>query len=161
MIDLRTDCDDRLNVLLTDRGQHWASQLPQLLQPQGVRAIRADCLSRAVEVLEQNPIHVAVVDLALPSGEADEDEPQAPGAPRRLSGGMKLLQVMRRMDHRPPAVVVVRGRRFDSRVDDFVLAEAMRLNVFSVMDMPVALEQMLSVLQRVMEKFYGGHWPKP
>jgi hypothetical protein len=45
VIDLRTDCpaDDRLNVLLTDGRQHWATQLPQLLQPQGVRAIRAEC----------------------------------------------------------------------------------------------------------------------
>lgn len=163
MIDLRTDCpaDDRLNVLLTDGRQPWATQLPQLLQPQGVRAIRAECLAHAVEVLEQTPIHVAVVDLGLPADEsAPSAEDQRFDPPRRLPGGMKLLQVMRRMERRPPAVVVVRGKRFDSRIDDFILAEAMRLNVFSVMDKPVALEQMLAVLQRALERFYGGTWPK-
>ncbi len=163
MIDLRTDRDNRLNVLLTDADQRWAAQLPQLLQPQGVRAIRAESLDRAVEALERNAIHVAVVDLALPMDSVPDPaagDRSSSGGRGRLPGGLKLLQVIRRMDRRPPAVVVVRGRQFDRRVDDFVLAEAMRLNVFSVMDKPVALEQMLSVLQRALERFYGGHWPK-
>lgn len=150
-----TDPDGgRLNVLLTDHGQRWARQVPALLEPQGVRAFRAESMDQAVGLIEATPIHVAVVDLAM-GGEGDQPAP----APDRVPDGLKLLRVIQRIATRPPAVVVVRGRSFQPRFDKFVLTEAMKLNAFSVLDTPVHLEQMLSVLQRALERFYGGQWP--
>lgn len=141
----------RLNVLLTDRGQSWVHQVPALLKPQGVRSYLAGSADEAIQLIHDTPIHVAVVDLLL-----DSDAEAPTGA---LPGGLKLLRVIQRIEQRPPAVVVVRGRRFDQRIDNFVLTEAMKLNAFSVLDTPVQLEQMLAVLQRALERFYGGQWP--
>ncbi len=148
-----TDPDGgRLNVLLTDHGQRWARQVPALLEPQGVRAFHAESMDQAIGLIEATPIHVAVVDLAMGG------ETEAP-APDRVPDGLKLLRVIQRIETRPPAVVVVRGRSFQPRFDNFVLTEAMKLNAFSVLDTPVHPEQMLSVLQRALERFYGGQWP--
>ena len=68
------------------------------------------------------------------------------------------MRVIQRLEPAPPTVVV-RGRRFDSRQDDRLLSEALKLRAFSVLDQPVQLEQLLGVLQRLIERHYGGRWP--
>ncbi len=143
----------RLNVLLTDRGQRWSAQLPRLLEPQGVHSYTVATSDQALDLIEATPIHVAVVDMFI------DTEPDAAPTPRRLPGGLKLLQVIQRSTRRPPAVMIVRSRHFDPRVDNFVLNEALKLNAFSVLDQPVELEQMLSVLRRALERYFQGKWP--
>ena len=144
---------DRLHVMVTDRGQRWAQQIPRLLEPHGVRSYTVHTSDEAVDLLQATPIHVAVVDMFL------DTDPDATPSTTRLPGGLKLLQVIQRIDRRPPAVMVVRSRHFDPRIDNFVLAEALKLNAFSVLDHPVEIEQMLSVLRRALERYYRGQWP--
>lgn len=143
---------ERLTVLLTQTDHPWSQQLPQLLQPQGVYTIRVGDVEQAIETIERQLIHAAVVDVSLPmehAGPVDGSEHQ--------TGGLKLLRVMQRIEPSPP-VVVVRDRRFD-RVDERLLAEALKLHAFSVLDEPVELEQLLEVLRRLLKRYYGGSWP--
>lgn len=150
----------RMNVMLTDGGQSWAQALPRLLEPQGVHAIPVRTVDEAVREIEVRPIHVALVDLALPLGSEIEQSPRTePYNPHRLPGGLKLLQILRRQANRPPAIVAVRGRLFDRRFDDRLLAEALKLDVFSVLDKPVELEQLLQVLMKALRRHYGDAWP--
>ncbi len=150
---------ERLNVLLTDGDEPWSEHLPRLLEPQGVRAIRVDSVRQAIDVIDHEPIHMAVVDLALP---VDQPESPAAGRPaesdRSGGGALKLVQVIRRLDPTPPTVII-RGRLFQPRLDDRLLREALTLNVFSVLDQPVQMEQVLRVLQRVMARYYDDVWP--
>lgn len=144
----------RLNVLLTEGDELWAEQLPRLLEPQGVRTIRVVSVDEAVEVIGQVPIHAAVVRLGQESrGAAD--------SPSGLvdTAGLKLLRVIRRLQPTPPAVVV-RGRLFDRRTDERLLSEALKLEAFSVLDQPVQLEQLLETLRRLLQRYYGGMWPR-
>ncbi len=141
---------NRLTVLLTDVEEPWSQQLPRLLEPQGVHSVRARSVDEALRILEQQQIHAALVDMALPleTGSSTVSTP----------GGLKLLRVIRRLQPAPPTVVV-RGRRFDARLDDRLLGEALKLEAFSVLDEPVQLEQLLQVMRRLLERYYGGHWP--
>lgn len=150
----------RLNVLMTEGEQSWVQQLPRLLQPQGVRAILAPDVDEAVRVIRRGPVHAVVVDMAVPMAreESEERERAADSASESSPGGLKLLRVIRRLEPAPPTVVV-RGRRFDRRVDDRLLSEALKLEAFSVLDQPVQLEQLLDVLRRLIERHYGGRWP--
>jgi DNA-binding NtrC family response regulator len=141
----------RLNVLLTDTDQPWALHLPRLLEPHGVRAIRVTGVEQAVEAIEREPIHAAVVEMDAGLGGSLG---LADTAPR----GLKLLRILQRLTPTPPTVVV-RGRRFDRRLDDRLLTEALKLRAFSVLDQPVELEQMLEVLRRLLQRHYGGVWP--
>lgn len=159
----RGDARDRCHMLLADEGDRWAEQLPRLLEPQGVRAFRTANVDEAIALMQNTPMHLAVVDLGL--GQQDGPRGAQPGSPEadrgreRLPGGLKLLQVIQRLEDRPRAIVVVRGRRFDPRVDNHVLTEALKLDAFSVLDRPVQLEQMLVVLRRALERYFGGTWP--
>ena len=146
----------RLNVLLTDEEDLWADQLPRLLEPQGVRTIRVVNVDEAVEVIEQVPIHAAVVGLGAKGDRSLFPERDG----RRVdTAGLKLLRVIRRLEPTPPAVVV-RGRLFDRRTDERLLSEALRLEAFSVLDQPVQLEQLLETLRRLLQRYYGGVWPR-
>jgi len=146
----------RLRVLLSDGESDWAEQLPRLLEPQGVRAVRVGNVEAALEAIERGPVHAAVVALDLPGASG-----RSGGGLRehRLPGGLRLLRVIHRLERRPPAVVV-RGRAFHRLIDDHLLQEALRLGAFSVMDQPVRIEQLLRVLRRLIERHYGGHWPE-
>ncbi len=129
----------RLNVLLTEADQRWADQLPRLLEPQGVRAICVDDMEQALAAIDRERIHAAVVNLDLPM------TPTKGQSAGHETGGLKLLRVIRRLEPAPPTVVV-RPRRFDARADNRMLSEALRLQAFSVLDLPVELEQLLEVL---------------
>lgn len=147
---------NRLNLLLSFSGwqrESWADRLPTLLEPMGVTALRADTGRQATEVIQTHPIHIAVVDLGLPLDLRDE-------AGSAEEGGLRLLDVLRRLDPTPPTVVVKRGR--SHRDDTRELNAALRTGAFAVVDRPASargLETMLDVLARALTRFYQGRWP--
>lgn len=149
-----------LNVLLTDHGQAWAEQLPRLLQPQGVEAYRVHTVDEALNVMDQRQIHAAVVDLGMPS---ESGGLTAVGAAMKQQagdpGGLRLLRLIQRREPHPPTVVV-RDRAFESQFDNRMLQQALQLDAFTVLDQPVRLEQLLSVLQRIVHRYYEGRWPE-
>ena len=159
MVTVRLKPEPRFNVLLTeDRPHadvHWTRQLPRLLEPQGVVSYVAQTAREAIDMAERTEVHAAVIDLATPLGDAEcvQSFP-VPG----MAGGLWLLELLRRLPNRPP-VVIVRGPAFSPRHADRLLTDALRLGVFSVVDKPVELEQLLTVFRRLMDKRYRGTWP--
>jgi len=144
----------RLNLLLSYAGwrdESWADRLPRLLEPMGVRSHRAASAREATRVIETIPIHVAVVDLALPFDIPCE---------RAEEAGPRLLELLARTATHPPTVVVKRSRTI--RDDRRELAAALRAGAFAVIDRPDDtrdLETMLDVLRRVLTRYYRGRWP--
>lgn len=67
--------DSRLNLLLAYGGWRddtFASQLPPVLEPLGVRCVAARTACEADRVLRRDPVHIAVVDLAIPVDDSAE-----------------------------------------------------------------------------------------
>ena len=156
--------ESRLNVLLTEdrprAPEHWIRQLPRLLAPQGVTAYVARSGQEAIALAERVVIHAAIIDMATPVAVGDGRPPRVscgagrPGFP----AGMWLVELFRRLPQRPP-VIVVRGVAYSQKQVDRLLKEAMRLGVFSVVNAPADLEQILAVFRRLIDRQYRGHWP--
>ncbi len=152
----------RLNLLLSYAGwqpESWADRLPHLLEPMGVRSLRAASGREATLVIRAHSVHIAVVDLGLPLDAAGTPRPGGDDAPVE-EGGTRLLEVLSRLSAPPPTVVVKRSlaRRDDSRE----IAAALRLGAFAVIDRPREpgdLEILLEVLRRVLRRHYRGRWP--
>ena len=147
--------DRRLNLLLSDdgwRSDSWSSQLPQLLGPMGVRSIRVECTREAEDVIRTMPVHIAVIDLAMPLDSRTADGVRRPG-------GVRVLQLLRRLSPAPPPTVVVRdGAPVErDRVRD--LTAALRDGAFAVMAQPVRVEALLDILRRILQRHYSGLWP--
>jgi len=176
-------------LLTEDRPQpaeHWTHQIPRLLKPMGVTTVVARSGQEAIGLAEQGRFHAAVIDWATPwapgrpTSQESTDNAKAPGAPegespqgrqalsqsmnRRPVGSMGarkghwLLEVFERLPHRPP-VVVIKSRGLSPREETLLLHESVRLGVFSVLDKPVHIEQLLAVLRRLIDRRYKGTWP--
>jgi len=142
----------RLNLLLSDASRperSWADRLPPLLEPMGVRTLRAHSGEEATRVLGLTPVHLAVVDLALP---LDEGSPEG--------GGVRLLELLARSPVRPPTVVIRRART--SREASREAMRALLADAFAVLDRPAQhgdVELLLEVLRRALARHYQGRWP--
>lgn len=147
----------RLNLLLTNAGWEpdpWVDRLPKMLEPMGIRSLQARSGVEAGEVIRDQPVHIAVVDLGLPL-----DRQERVGS-RGVGGGPKILELLRRMEHPPPTVVV----RHDPTARQMrrEMAAALRMGAFAIVDRPRAqrdLELLLEVLRRCLTRHYGGRWP--
>lgn len=145
----------RLNLLLADAGwrdDSFADQLPQLLQPMGVRCIRSRTAREASDVIIRNRVHIAVIDLATPADDSAIAQQQGE------SLGSRVLHLLRSMNPVPP-MVVVRPPQISARASARGLTEALREGAFSVLERPVPIEAMLETLRRVIQRHYAGHWP--
>lgn len=144
--------DARFRVLLTeDRArpdEHWTRQLPQLVRPLGVQASIASDSKEALAILESTPIHAAVIDLNTP----------APQSSDSTGGGLYLLQVIQRLPHKPP-VVVINSHSYSQRQSGRMLNQALDLGAFSVVNWPVQIDTLLSTFQRLIERAYNNAWP--
>lgn len=144
--------DARFRVLLTeDRArpdEHWTRQLPPLLRPLGVQASIAADSKEALAILESTAIHAAVIDLNTPAPNND------------TGGGLWLLQVIQRLPHKPP-VVVVNSHSYSQKQSGRMLNQALDLGAFSVVNWPVQIDTLLSTFQRLIERAYNNHWPPP
>lgn len=148
----------RFKVLLTEdrphAPEHWISQLPRLLEPQGIAAYVARSGSEAVDMAAKLHVHAALIDLATPL-----EDPSRPGtrAADREAAGLRLLELFLRLPNRPALVVIHRPTY--TREADRLLREALRLGAFSVLHKPVELEQILGVFRRLIDRQHRGAWP--
>ncbi|RMH27765.1 MAG: hypothetical protein D6692_07165 [Planctomycetota bacterium] len=146
---------NRLNLLLSSGGWQpdpWVNRLPRILEPIGIRFHIAASARSAERVIQSNPIHIAVVDLALPLDDA--------AATTADEAGVQLLELLARMPVPPPTVVIKRRR--SARDDRREINAALRMGAFAVVDRPNAqteLESLLEVLRRCLTRHYAGRWP--
>ncbi len=142
----------RLNLLLTRGG--WREdatvvQLPSLLEPMGIRSLTANSGEEATSVIENNVIHIALVDLSLPL---------RTGCSKEAPAGERILQLLRRLDS-PPPTIVLRPRQANQRASARSLARSMQEGAFTVVDRPARLETLLDALRRVLRRYYRNEWP--
>ncbi len=143
---------ERLNLLLTCgswRKDTMVRQLPRLLEPFGIRSLRAETGEEALQMIDEQDIHIAIVDLSIPlkSGEGI-----------KRPGGERVLQLLRRMTPQPPTIVI-RPRQSTARENARSLARSLQEGAFTVVDRPAMLETLLDALHRAMKRHYAGRWP--
>ncbi len=126
----------RLNVLLANEQEGWHQVVRQLLEPQGVHTLSARNGREALRIMEEQPIHVAVLDVAMPQ-----------------LGGLQVIKRMNDLAQRPPAILLA------DHLTHHLLQEALGMHVFSVLSKPVDLNLLLDALARVMRRFYESRWP--
>jgi DNA-binding NtrC family response regulator len=126
----------RLNVLLANEQENWHQLVRKLLEPQGVYTLSARNGREALRIVETQPIHVAVLDVAMPQ-----------------LGGLQVIKRMNDLAQRPPAILLA------DHLTNHLLQEALGMHVFSVLSKPVDPNLLLDSLARVMRRFYESRWP--
>jgi DNA-binding response OmpR family regulator len=142
----------RLNLLLSYGG--WrddctVDHLARLLEPMGIRSHRVHTGEEAHELIRNVPVHIAVVDLAIPLQQS---------VAGRSPGGARILQLLKGLAT-PPPTVVVRPPQPQARESARTLTAALREGAFAVLDRPIQLETMLETMRRILRRHYADIWP--
>ncbi len=146
----------RLTLLLTHndwRDETPLHRLPHLLEPLGIECIDVGNGEEAADVIQQVPVHIAVVDLTTPLRPGQQSVGSVAPA-----GAARILQLLRRLEPSPPTVVV-RPSQPTRRQSARELSQSLRDGAFAVLDRPIQLETMLEVMRRVLSRHYENSWP--
>ncbi len=131
----------RLTVLLPDEQEEWHRTIRQLLEPQGIYTLSARNGREAIDLIESQAVHVAVLDVQMPQ-----------------LGGLQVVKRVRELHKAdpqrvPPAILVAND------LTSHLLREALTHHVFSVLSKPVDYALLLDALARVVRRRYESRWP--
>lgn len=122
--------DQPFNLVITGEAESWQPALEQIVGPRYLTLSRVHGEDDLLQVVESGAADAAVLDDA---------------ADWRIDV-LHLLRMIRRVDQMLPVVVI------SSRRDRRWLEDALRLAAFSVVVRPLALEELLRQIQRMMTR---------
>jgi len=123
---------ESVNVLINDTNWAWPQAVTEIFHPHGINAILADSSGDIVRLITHNKIHLAILDEAL-------DE----------FSGIQTLRTIRNHDRQVPCILLAQ------QVNQRLLAQALRLGVFSVIDKPVDISLLAENIKRLFFKNYA------
>jgi DNA-binding NtrC family response regulator len=128
--------NSRLTVLLADPQDGWQQTVRGLLEPQGVQTLSARSGREALNLIESQPVHVAVLDQSMPQ-----------------LGGLQVIKLMRELHKAPPSILLA------SQLTNHLLHEALGMHVFTVLSKPVDFNLLLDALARILRRYHESKWP--
>jgi DNA-binding NtrC family response regulator len=128
----------RYSILITDDDRGVREALGEIVESKGFRPVLAADGQEAVEIVQHEPIHLAVLDMQMP----------------RLTG-LETLQLVRQINHILPAILITADATLD------LLRQAFHAHVFSVVPKPVNPHVVLTTVVRALGRTYGGVDERP
>ena len=123
---------DSVNVLMSNSAWAWPQAVEQIFQPRGVNALLAENTNDIVRIMDNSKVHLAIIDNSIDN-----------------EGGIKALDVIRRKDNLMPCLLLA------GNINDKLLADALKLNVCSVLTKPVDIVQLAVQMDRIFRKYYS------
>lgn len=125
---------DEINVLASEANWGWPEAVRHIFRPRGVNLLVAESADEFVSIIGNRRIHTTIVDM-------DSEEPDGLTTIRIIRIGYPLL----------PCILLT------SAAGESLLGEAVRLNVFSVIDKPVDMGVLREQLDRLFIKKYNSN----
>ena len=125
---MRLSQPDSVNVLLSDANWAWPQAVSQIFQPQGINAMVAQTTDDVVQIIDNSKIHLAILDAGW---------------------GVQALKIVRKRDNLLPCLLLAQD------VNDRLLAQALKLKVFSVLAKPVDMHLLADQIKRIFQKYYA------
>ena len=126
---LETPC-----LLITDDDRDFRETLRDVFEPRGFRTILAGDGEQALEIVQNEPVHLLLMDMHLP----------------RLTG-LETIRRVQMFQSTMPSILI------SAALDDLIVAEAMRSHVFSVLPKPFRCAQITELVGQAMRATYD--WP--
>jgi len=123
---------ESFNVLISNANWAWPQAVAQIFQPRGFNALVANSAVDVVRLVARSQVHLAILDMVMGD----------------LSG-TQALKMIRQHDELVPCILLAR------HPGEKVLAEALALNAYSVLDKPVDLSLLASQVDRLFSKYYA------
>ena len=124
---------EEVNVLASGADWAWPEALRRIFRPRGVNLLVAENATDFVNIIRRRRIHTTIVDM-------DSEH----------SNGLATIKIIRMEYPLLPCILL------SSTAERDLLGQALRLDVFSVIDKPVDMCILLGLLNRLFVKKYGS-----
>lgn len=119
------------NLLITDDDRSARETLREVFEPAGFRTFLAESGEEAIDIVQSQDVHLALMDMHLP----------------RLTG-LETVAIVRQLKGVLPTILMSADR------DDWLLRQALSAKVFCVLAKPLNKNVLIYVVSRAIEKFY-------
>jgi CheY-like chemotaxis protein len=123
----------RYSILITDDDRGMREALAEIVGARGFRPVLAEGGEEAVEVVQREPVHLALLDMNMP----------------RLTG-LETLQLVRQIYRALPAILITADATRE------LMRQAFQAHVFSVVPKPVNPHVILNTVLRALGRAYGA-----
>ena len=121
------------NILITDDDANCREALRDIFEPEGYRTYLASSGEEAVDIVHNEPVHVALLDMHMP----------------RLTG-LETLQLARQYNEGLPCILVTADN------NEQLMRQAFRARAYSVIPKPVSKNVVLYTVVRAIVRVYGN-----
>jgi CheY-like chemotaxis protein len=119
-----------LSILIADDDDYCRETLRDIVEPEGYRALLASSGEEAIEIVQEEPIHLALFDLQMP----------------RMTG-LETVQVVHQIRAALPCILVT------GNATQEVIRQAFQVRVYSVIPKPVSKNILLSTMLRALKAY--------
>ena len=129
---MTADVTKSYSILITDDDRDYREALRELVEPEGYRTVLASSGEEALDILREEPIHLALFDMHMP----------------RMTG-VEAVEIVHQINAILPCILVTADPNED------VMRQAFRVRVYSVLPKPVSKNMLLYTMVRALMKVYG------
>jgi CheY-like chemotaxis protein len=125
------------SILITDDDAGCREALQSIVEGEGYRTRLAACGEEALDIVREEPIHLALLDMNMPT-----------------LTGLETLQMVRQI-HAIPCILVT------ADVTEWLMRQALRAQAYSVIAKPISKNVVLYTVVRALVRAYGDLHNKP
>jgi CheY-like chemotaxis protein len=123
--------DHPYSILITDDDPASRETLREIFEPEGYRTLMAESGEEAIDIVKDQDVHLALMDMHLP----------------RLTG-LETMEIVYQIKGVLPMILI------SAEQDDNLLRKALSAHAYSVMAKPLSKNLVIYVVTRALLKFY-------
>jgi two-component system chemotaxis response regulator CheY len=128
-----TTGSERFSILITDDDSDCREVLRDIMVPQGFRTLLAASGEEALDIVQEEAVHLALLDMHMPT-----------------LTGLETLQLVRQINAMLPCILVT------ADASEALMRQACQARVYSVIPKPVSKNVVLYTVVRALVRFYGS-----
>jgi CheY-like chemotaxis protein len=132
-----TNVGHNYSILITDDDRGCREALRDIMEPQGFRTFLASCGEEALDIAQDQDVHLALLDMHMPT-----------------MTGLEVLALLRQMRELPVILVTA-----DATAS--VIRQAQQARAYSVIPKPVSKNVVIYTVVRALVRAYGGPDEQP
>lgn len=129
---MKTTTGEPYSLLITDDDPDCRETLREIVEPEGFRAVLASSGEEAIDIVQEVPIHLALLDFHMP----------------RMTG-LETLQLVHQINRILPVILVT------ADATEEIVRQAFNMRAYSVIPKPVSKNILLYTIVRALVRAYG------
>ena len=121
------------SILITDDDRGSREALRDIVEPEGFRTLLASCGEEALDIVRDEEVHLALLDMNMPT-----------------LTGLETLEMMRQVNALLPCILVT------ADVSEWLMRQALHARAYSVIAKPISKHVVLYTVIRALVRVYGG-----